>query len=242
MAQHKGYGQFCPVSRAAEILAERWTPLVVREILCGSSRFNDLIRGVPRISPSLLARRLKELEYSGIIERRPADQGRGYEYYPTAAGKELLPIIESMGFWAQRWTRDDLVREENLDPDLLMWDIRRGVKAEGLADRGRFVVRFEYSGVPVKQRDYWLVFEHGQADLCMKPPGFDEDLVVYSHIRAMVQIWLGHLAIKDAVRQKQLRFDGSAKDVKKFESWFTLSVFAGAGRKPPGQASEAAAE
>src|SRR5690606_4948188 len=104
-----GYGQFCPVSRAAEILAERWTPLVVRELLCGSTRFNDLQRGVPRMSPALLTRRLRELEHAGIVERRAATRGAGSEYHLTAAGEELRPVIEAMGLWAQRWMRDELV-------------------------------------------------------------------------------------------------------------------------------------
>jgi DNA-binding HxlR family transcriptional regulator len=146
MAESKGYGQFCPVAQAAQVLAERWTPLVVRELICGSVRFNDLQRGVPRMSSSLLSRRLKELEYAGIVERRPAAKGRGSEYHLTDAGRELFPIVEGMGLWAQRWLRRELVAEENLDPDLLMWDIRRCVTAEGLppdviASERRFVVR-----------------------------------------------------------------------------------------------------
>ncbi len=124
MAREKGYGQFCPVARAAELLTERWVPLIVRELLSGSVRFNDLQRGVPRMSPALLSKRLKELEHGGIIESRPAPSGRGSEYHLTKAGAELSPILEGMGLWAQRWVRDDLVESENLDPDLLMWDIR----------------------------------------------------------------------------------------------------------------------
>jgi DNA-binding HxlR family transcriptional regulator len=237
MANQKGYGQFCPVSRASEILAERWTPLVVRELLCGSVRFNDLQRGVPRMSPSLLSRRLKELEYAGIVERRPAAKGRGWEYHLSEAGRELLPILEGMGLWAQRWVRSDLVADENLDPDLLMWDIRRNVKREHMAVEGRFVVRFEFAGVPSSRRRYWLVFETDDSDLCTKDPGFEVDLYVSSPVRTLVEVWLGHVPLDKAVRDERLRLEGTRGDVRAFRDWFALSVFAPAGREPPGKAA-----
>src|SRR5579875_1726986 len=126
MAERRGYGQFCPIALAAEILAERWMPLVIRELLCGSVRFNDLHRGVPRMSSALLAQRLKQLQFAGIVERRGGDAG-GFEYHLTPAGRELFPVVEKMGLWAQRWLRHEIVETENLDSDLLMWDIRRNV-------------------------------------------------------------------------------------------------------------------
>jgi DNA-binding HxlR family transcriptional regulator len=223
MAQHKGYGQFCPVSRAAEILAERWTPLVVRELLCGSVRFNDLQRGVPRMSSALLSRRLKELEYAGIVERRPAEKGRGQEYHLTEAGRDLFPILDGMGLGAQRWARNDLTADENLDPDLLMWDIRRRVTAEGIPADRRFVVLFQLSGVPVNRRRYWVVFDHGEADLCIKDPGYEVDLYVSAQLRTLTQIWLGHVTIGEAVRDERLSFDGARGDIEAFASWFALS-------------------
>lgn len=235
MTQRKGYGQFCPVSRAAEILAERWTPLVVRELLCGSTRFNDLMRGVPRMSTALLSRRLKELEHAGIVERRRSANGRGYEYHLTEAGRELFPLVEGMGLWAQRWVRDDLTEKENLDPVLLMWDIRRNVTSDGIPEGRRFVVGFELSGVPSKCGRYWLVFEQGDVDLCQKDPGFDVDLRVSAHVGVLTQIWLGHLSLGKALREKLLRLDGSRQDVDAFRSWFALSLFAEAGRQPPGR-------
>ncbi len=138
MTEKRGYGQFCPVALAAEILAERWMPLVVRELLCGSVRFNDLQRGVPRMSSALLAHRLKQLQFGGIVERRRG-KGRGFEYHLTPAGRELFPVIEKMGLWAQRWLRHDLVNAANLDPDLLMWDIRRNVVRKATPRHGRYV-------------------------------------------------------------------------------------------------------
>ena len=234
MSQNKGYGQYCPVSRAAEILAERWTPLLVRELNLGSTRFNDLQRGVPRMSSSLLSRRLKELEYSGIIERRPAAAGRGSEYHLTPAGEELLPVIFGMGEWAQRWVRDDLTRDENLDPDFLMWDIHRGVAAEGIPADRRYVVQFQFTGVPVNRRRYWLVFNPDGVDVCVKDPGFDVDLFVSSHVRTLVEIWLGHVPLRRAIRDGQLTFDGAPRDIKAFPSWFVLSPMAESGSQPPG--------
>ncbi len=237
MARDKGYGQFCPVARAAEILAERWTPLVVRELLCGSARFNDLQRGVPRMSPTLLSRRLKALEHSGIVETRPAAKGRGREYHLTDAGRELFPILVGMGEWAQRWSRDELMADENLDPDLLMWDIRRRVSAEGMPADRRFTVRFEFVGVPSNKRRYWLVFDRGEADLCMKDTGFDVDLYVSAPVRTLARVWLGHASIRAAVRAERLAFEGTRKDVARFKDWFALSIFAEAGRRPAGKAA-----
>lgn len=233
MARQKGYGQFCPVARAAEILTERWVPLLVRELLCGSVRFNDLQRGVPRMSSSLLSRRLKELAYAGIVEIRPLKKGRGSEYHLTDAGKDLFPVIEGMGVWAQRWVRDELVVSDNLDPDLLMWDIRRTVTVGEMAVMTRFVVRFEFAGVKSNQRRYWLVFERGEVDLCAKDPGFEVDLYVSCHVRVLTEIWLGHVMIKQATRAETLTLDGSAKDRRAFTDWFGGSVFEKYGREKP---------
>ena len=237
MVALRGYGQFCPVSRAAEILAERWTPLIVRELLCGSTRFNDLQRGVPRMSPALLTRRLRELEHAGIIERRRAGQGSGWEYHLTSAGEELRPIIEGMGFWAQRWVRDDLLADQNLDPDLLMWDIRRCVAARR-PPAERFIVQFRFAGMPSSRRPYWLVLDGGQPDLCLRDPGFDIDLLVSCTVRTLTEIWLGHLSVAAARKDGRLELDGAAKLADRFAAWFGGSVFAGAGAQPPGQVTQ----
>lgn len=235
MATAKGYGQYCPVSRAAEILAERWTPLVIRELLLGSVRFNDIRRGVPRMSTALLSRRLRELEAAGIIERRDAPGGRGSEYHPTEAAQELFPIVVGMGNWAQRWLREDLTLPENQDPDVLMWDIRRTITKTAVPTQGRYVAQFDYDGVPVSRRRYWLVFDDGDNDLCVKDPGYDVDLYVSAHIRTMIEVWLGHVPIAEARRTEALRLDGSRKDIEAFEAWFSLSTLAEAGKQPPGR-------
>ncbi|HVV43401.1 MAG TPA: helix-turn-helix domain-containing protein [Nitrobacter sp.] len=238
MTGKRGYGQFCPVALAAELLAERWMPLVIRELLCGSVRFNDLQRGVPRMSSALLARRLKQLQFAGIVER--VRGAGGFEYHLTPAGRELLPVVETMGLWAQRWLRHDLVDTSNLDPDLLMWDIRRNILAQALPRGRRYVAEFQLSGVPISRRRYWLVFEDGTVDLCYRDPGFDVDLFVYAALRMLTQIWLGHIPVDQAMREGRLRLEGSRDSVAAFRSWFALSMFAAAGRQPTGQKELAA--
>lgn len=234
MVEKKSYGQFCPVALAAEVLAERWTPLLIRELLLGSVRFNDLQRGVPRMSSALLARRLRELEFAGVIERRRSARS-GWEYHLTPAGRELFPVVEKMGLWAQRWLRHRLVDTVNLDSDLLMWDIRRTVINRVRFGGKRYVAEFRLSGVPISRRRYWLVFEPDYVDLCYKDPGFDIDLLVEAKLRTLTQIWLGHLSADRAIRERGLRLDGSNRDISAFQSWFALSPFAPAGRVPTGQ-------
>jgi DNA-binding HxlR family transcriptional regulator len=240
MVEKKGYGQFCPIALASEVLAERWTPLVVRELLCGSVRFNDIQRGVPRMSSALLARRLKELQFAGIVERR-GGPGRSFEYHLTPAGRELFPVVEKMGLWAQRWLRHDLVDTANLDSDLLMWDIRRNVRAKSPPRDHRYVVEFRFSGVPINRRRYWLVFERSAVDVCYRNPGFEIDLYVEAGLRILTQVWLGHISIEKAIHDGRVRVDGSRRDIAAFRSWFALSLFAPAGREPSGR-NELAAE
>ena len=234
MTETTGYGQFCPVSIAAEVLTQRWTPLVIRELHCGSVRFNDLQRGVPRMSSSLLARRLKDLEFAGIVERREGGNGAP-EYHLTPAGQEMFPLVEQMGLWAQRWLRHKLVEPSNLDPDLLMWDIRRNV-ARGAPPRGRrFVVEFQLSGAPITHRRYWLVFDRDEVDLCYRDPRHEVALFVTATLRTLTEVWLGHVGIAQALRDETLRLDGMRQYVAAFPSWFCLSTFAAAGAAGPGR-------
>jgi DNA-binding HxlR family transcriptional regulator len=225
MARKKGYGQFCPVAQAAEIVAERWTPLILRELICGSRRFNDLRKGVPLMSPSLLSQRLRELEDAGVLERSPAQKGGGSEYHLTRAGQELRPVIEMLGLWGHRWVQREIRRDE-LDPALLMWDIRRCVDPEPLPADRRTVVQFDLDGVPHKKSRWWLVFDRGEVDLCLKSPGYDVDLQVASHIRDLVNVWLGNVDLGHAVRSKAIRLEGTRAMVHGFKSWFGLSMFA----------------
>lgn len=226
MGKRQGYGQFCPISRAAELLTTRWTPLIVRELYFGSTRYADLRRGLPRLSSALLSQRLKELEHSGIVTSQPAERGPGFIYGLTEAGRALFPVLESMGRWAQAHSRDDMTREENLDPDLLMWNIRRRVTDEGIPRDRRFVVSFHFLGVPAPRSRFWLLFWDGDIEVCQRDPGYTVSLALTAHIRTLTQIWLGHLPLEQAIRKNELLLEGDRQHVRAFPRWFTLSVLA----------------
>lgn len=226
MERRTGYGQYCPIALAAEILTERWVPLLIRELYCGSTRYSQLQRGIPRMSSALLSRRLKELEYSGIVVRTPSQAGSGFEYTLTDAGKALYPIVEEMGVWAQRWKRPALVADENLDPDLLIWDMRRTVSESVPPSGKRLVVQFDFSGVPVAKRRYWLVFDRGEIDICFKNPGFEPQLYISAKIRLITEVWLGHRSLDAALDAGEIVLDGESSAIRGFRDWFCLNFFA----------------
>ena len=214
------YGQFCPVAQAAEVIAERWTPLVIRELLSGSRRFNDIQRGVPLMSSALLAKRLKTLELCGIIERRSL-VGGGHEYHLTQAGEELRPWVEMMGVWGQRWVRRPVSPEE-ADPALLMWDMRRSINVERLPDK-RVVVRFDFREAPKGKRSWWLVLARPEADLCLHDPGFEVGLTVRTDAVAMASVWVGDLDLLGAIRTRLIMLKGPSHLRRAFPSWLSLS-------------------
>jgi DNA-binding HxlR family transcriptional regulator len=219
-----GYGQFCPIAKAAQVLAERWTPLVLRELICGSTRFNELRRGVPLMSSSLLAQRLRFLEQEGVVERRPAASGRGFEYHLTGAGRELEPLIMMMGEWGARWVRSHL-EPEDLDVTLLMWDMHRTVRPECFPAR-RVVVGFEFKDVPQNKRRWWLVSEGTAADLCVTDPGYEVDLFLFADVRTMTAIWIGDVSLESALASGALEAHGPADLRRRLNSWLGLSAFA----------------
>lgn len=216
----KGYGQFCPLALASEMFAERWTPLVLRELFSGSSRFNQLRRGLPLMSPSLLSRRLKELEHAGVVRRTRID-ARTTEYHLTEAGLELWPVIEQLGIWGKRWARGHIERR-NLDAGLLMWDVRRRLLVDRLPPC-RTVLKFEFSGTTSGKRLWWLVAEHGGVELCLLDPGFEVDLHVRTHLRTFTEIWLGDRRCEDAVRCGDVVLQGSPRLVRSFPRLFDYS-------------------
>lgn len=221
------YGQFCPVALAAEIVTRRWTPLVVRELLCGSQRFNDIHRGVPRMSRSLLVRRLAELEEAGLLTSTPGPDGHA-RYQLTTAGEELRPIIVQLGFWGKRWARRGLSRDD-LDAGLLMWDMQRRIVREALPPR-RTIVRFEFTDAPRDDRRYWLVLAPGEVDLCLRDPGAEEDLSLTSDVRTLAEVWLGEITFAQALRRSTLELRGPAELRRNFPSWLGLSLFAAPAR------------
>ena len=189
MEQVDGYGQFCPVAMASEVICARWTPLILRELLCGSTRFNDLRRGVPRMSPTLLSKRLKELEQAGVIETKATGQAGIVEYHLTQAGQELRPIVMSLGIWGQRWVETQLSLK-NLDPSLLMWDMRRSLDLTPMPPR-RCTIQFHYPELPAARQHFWLVIDNRLVDLCPVDPGYEVDLFVETSLRTMTAIWMG---------------------------------------------------
>jgi DNA-binding HxlR family transcriptional regulator len=228
MEDKGSYGQFCPVAMAAEVLCSRWTVLVLREMLAGSSRFNELRRGVPRMSPALLSKRLKELEAAGVVVAAPGERGV-VEYRLSPAGEELRPIVFGMGFWGQRWIESQLSLK-NLDPSLLMWDMRRNLNPKPLPPR-RCTIAFQLSDVPESRRYHWLVIDQGAVDLCSVDPGFEVDLYVVGTLRALTAIWMGLTTVQREVAAKQVELLGDAVLARSIEQWLGLSPFAGETRK-----------
>jgi DNA-binding HxlR family transcriptional regulator len=220
-AEHGSYGQFCPVAMASEIICSRWTTLVLREMLGGSTRFNDIRRGVPRMSPTLLSKRLKELEQAGVIEHATGPGG-GVEYKLTEAGKELHHIILPLGAWGQRWV-DTSVSLKNLDPSLLMWAMHRHLVPASLPDR-RCTVKFTYPDAGGKP--YWIVIERGEVELCVIDPGYDVDLHVRSALRSMTAVWMGLSTLKAEIDAGNIELAGDKAVARSMREWLGHSPFA----------------
>ena len=222
----RSYNQFCPVAMAAEVLCSRWTVVLLRELLAGSTRFNDLRRGLPRMSPALLSQRIKELEEAGVVARTPVPGDPTIlEYGLTEAGQELQPLVESFGKWGQRWIPSKLSLEL-LDAQLLMWDMRRGLKFDPPPPR-RLVIQFQYPDAPKRDRDWWLIVEPDQpVDLCSVDPGHDVDLYVTSPLRTMTAIWMGIESVRNARESDRLMLTGDRDLIETMERWLGLSPFA----------------
>jgi DNA-binding HxlR family transcriptional regulator len=218
------YGQFCPVAMAAEIVCAKWTALVLRELLSGSTRFNDLRRGVPKMSPTLLSKRLKELQQAGVISARASGSAGVVEYRLTAAGNDLRDVIMTLGGWGQRWIESSLSLK-NLDPSLLMWDMRRNIAPSSLPDR-RCTVQFTYPELPAGRNTWWLVIERGDVDLCSVDPGFDIDLYVSSTLRSMTAVWMGHTTLKAEIDAGKIALTGDKAIARSMHGWLGLSPFA----------------
>lgn len=228
MSTDRGYGQFCPVSMAAELICTRWTPVLMRELLAGSTRFNDLRRGVPRMSPTLLSTRLKELEAAGILTVLPGPGGQN-TYHLTEAGRDLKDLVMALGTWGQTWIESKLSLRQ-LDPTLLMWDMRRSVDPRAFPDR-RCTIQFLYHGLPKEKERYWLVVEKGEADLCWVDPGFDVDLLVQGSLRAMTSVWMGFSTMAQELDQGTLSVDGDPQLHRSMHQWLGFSPFARVARR-----------
>ena len=223
------YHQFCPVAKAMELLDERWTMLIVRELVTGSQHFNDLRRGVPRMSPTLLSKRLHQLVRAGIVTREAS--GHEVRYVLTEAGQELRPVVEALGAWGIRWIGE--LGDRDLDPKLLLWDMRRNIDHDAVP-AGRSVVAFDFADVPAPLRHWWLVLTRNEADVCDADPGYPVSVSVHTTLRRMTDVWLGNLTWAQAQRAGTFEVLGPATLRRAVPHWFTLSTFAAVPRVTSG--------
>lgn len=227
----KSYGQFCPVAKAAELFCERWTPLIVRDLAAGATRFSDLQRGVPLMSPTLLSRRLKQLEAEAIIERRPKPKARGATYHLTEAGQEFVPLVESLAVWGRRWSRRQLAEGE-VDLGLLIWALERRVRTNAFGP-ARSVVRLEFTDQPSGKRLWWFVNHPEGCELCLEDPGFDVDLYVAASLPDMIYVVRGDLPLARAMESGRLEAIGPKPACRALETWLNISPLAGVESQRP---------
>jgi len=226
----RGYGQFCPIAKAAEIFCERWTALVIRNLGAGADRFNEIHRGVPHMSATLLTRRLRQLEAEGLVRRRRSASGKSWTYHLTEAGMEFLPLVGGLAVWGQRWTRRDLAEGE-LDLGLLIWGLEYSVDP-GAFGADRHVVRLDVTDQPDHKRLYWFVCADGTLDLCVSDPGGETDLFLAGTLRDLIHVYRGDVALAVAMRTGRLRVDGTPKLVRRLSAWFNFGTMANTAPAP----------
>lgn len=225
------YGQYCPLSMAAEILCNRWTMLVLRELLEGSAGFNEISRGVPLMSRTLLMGRLRDLEAVGLVIREDHGAGKPVYYRLTAAGSALGKVVRTMAEWGQEWI-DVEPSVQDVDTDFLMWDIRRNVRV--LPEfPSRFVVRFHFPDAPEKKQEHWLIFESGEVDVCYIDPGYDVDVQIEANLKTMTKIWMGWQDFSTALRCGDLQIEGPRRFTTSASTWLGLSSLANVRKQPP---------
>jgi DNA-binding HxlR family transcriptional regulator len=217
----KSYGQFCPVAKASELFCERWTPLIVRDLAAGASRFSELQRGVPLMSPTLLSKRLKQLEAEGIVETRPATRGRGKTYHLTESGREFIPLVIALGTWGQRWSRRQLVKGE-IDLGLLVWSLERSANPAAFG-KVPSLVQVEFTDQPKGKRLWWFVNRQDGCELCLDDPGFEVDLYLACTLADMIYVVRGDLPLSRALSSGRLEAIGTAKARKALRPWLNLS-------------------
>jgi DNA-binding HxlR family transcriptional regulator len=215
------YGQYCPIARGAEIFAERWTPLIIRNLHLGCASFGEILEGAPGLSRTLLAQRLRQLERFGVVKSGPKPDGRGHHYELTSAGHDLFAVCVSLGEWGARWLE---IAPENLDPFVALWSMCNALRRDRLPDR-RIVIRFDFTGRAQRER-YWLLIEHGETEICKTSPGLNDDLCITAEAEAFVRWHAGQLTWAQATRENRIQLDGSWSLVKAFPTWNARSMFA----------------
>ncbi|MDW3094752.1 MAG: helix-turn-helix domain-containing protein [Gammaproteobacteria bacterium] len=218
------YCQFCPVAKAAEILCEKWVILVLRELMMGSTRFGQLRCGLPRISPSILSRRLKSLEEQGIILRSKKLKANNYEYFLTQSGEELRPIVLGFGAWGHKWAKNKITTED-LDAGFLLWDMRRRLNIDYFNNQ-RAVINIEFYDQDNRDRYWWIVIDNNEIDLCFEDTGHEPDIVIITTLKTMTNIWLGYEKLTTMIRNGKMKILGSKTHVKNISEWIGRSTFA----------------
>lgn len=223
------YSQFCPIAKATEILGEKWTILIVREILMGARRFSELQRGLGDISPALLTSRLKSLEMQGMIARKKIAGQKGYEYFPTEACEALLPVLVSLGKWGLCWARHTVL-DADFDVEFLMYYLERSIDpSKMIGDES--VIRFQFTDL-VEQKDWWLLIRNDTVDLCLKDPGKDVDVYFTCTVRTMHDVWMGERTYRDAINSGDLYVQGDPALTRNIRSWLRPSIFGESDRVP----------
>ena len=218
------YGQFCPMAKATEILGEKWTLLIVRELLMGGRRYSELQRGLTQISPTMLSKRLDSLEHYGLVLKKKIPNQKGYEYFPTRSCSELLPIIKSLGDWGMRWAKSNLT-EKDYDVELLMLYLQRSVNPENLVG-DETVIRFKFTDIK-EYPDWWMVVEGNKVDLCTNDPGKEVDIYFTTTVKTMVDVWMGWSTYRKAIAQDALKLVGPKALINNVSAWMEDSIFAG---------------
>ncbi|MBS0614019.1 MAG: helix-turn-helix transcriptional regulator [Proteobacteria bacterium] len=217
------YGQFCPVAKAVEVLGERWTLLIVRELMQGSRRFSDLQRGLSRMAPSLLSKRLKDMESKGLLLRVRSRSKKGYEYELSPAGNDLAPLVLELARWGLTWVRSTMERND-LDIDLLMLDIQRSVKRD-LLPQARVVVKIEFRDLH-KHAHWWLILEREAVDVCTSDPGLDVSVTVRTTVKDLARYWMGEVDWRTTKREHRIQLQGGAGILRELPRWLGRSSVA----------------
>jgi DNA-binding HxlR family transcriptional regulator len=215
------YGQYCPIARGAEIFAERWTPVIIRNLWLGCGNFSEILQGAPGLSRTLLSQRLKQLERLGIVESTPKPEGRGRCYELTSAGHDLFKVCLSLGEWGAAWLE---IAPQHLDPFVALWSMCNMLRRDRLPER-RVVIRFDFTGLRRPER-YWLLIEHADTEICKEYPGLDEDLYITAEAEAFVKWHAGQLPWAEATRDGRIQLHGPLWLVRAFPTWNARSAFA----------------
>jgi len=220
------YGQFCPIAKATEILGEKWTILIVRELLMGARRFSELQRGLTLISPTLLSKRLDALEHHGLLIKRHIPGQKGHEYVTTRSCQELLPILTSLGEWGRRWAQSNVTRDD-YDVELLMLYLQRSIRPEALPGH-EATVRFHFTDIP-EYPDWWLLVKDERVDICVNDPGREIDVYFTTTVKTMADVWMGKRSYRKAIADKDLTLVGQQALINDVSAWMSDSIFAGIG-------------